>query len=191
MKDLADIVLLKGSHESFEAGMCAMEAAAYIAGEEYSDKPKCVSPALGAYVRRLNDVLPDDLRQRLKDYIPRLLNTAGDGKDQGRAFIAADHAVRYFAPQALRCAGSVAQAEMLEKLAPITTIEAAGAAGEAAGAAAGAAARAAAGDEASAAAWAAASAAAWAASAAATVWDHSFTLLDLLIEAAPHIEVQA
>ena len=41
---LADVPLKKGAHSSPDAGMCALEAAAWIAGEPHSDHPECVCP---------------------------------------------------------------------------------------------------------------------------------------------------
>lgn len=61
---------------------------------------------------RLNDWLPDDLRQRLRPYLARCLGTADDGLDQKRSFMLADWAVRVALPVAIEPMGR----ERAEKL---------------------------------------------------------------------------
>ncbi len=72
---LEEIVLSTGSHNSAEAGMCLMEAVAYIAREPFSDHPACACPTLGVFGRAWNDALDESTRQRLKAYIPRMIGT--------------------------------------------------------------------------------------------------------------------
>ena len=176
--------LESGAHDPSQGGaMCAMEAVAFVAGEPWSDHPTCTSPVIGAFMRSLNDGLPDAERTALLlPLIPRLVGTrASADVESRRATMAADWLVREHTPAWLRLAGLTSQADALSALPEITNfaqtpslrgpLEAArteaAAAGDAAGAAAGAAAwaaaRAAAGDAAGAAAWAAARAAARAA----------------------------
>lgn len=91
---LGPLTLKKGAHTR-GAGMCAMEAAAYLASEPHSDSPVCVSPVIAAFMRRWNDRLPDAERQRLKPLIPLVLHTAtGLDDDKTRAWLCADWAVR-------------------------------------------------------------------------------------------------
>ena len=47
--NLETITLEKGAHASFAKGVCAMELVSYIAGEPFSDHPKCTSPVLAAF----------------------------------------------------------------------------------------------------------------------------------------------
>src|SRR5258708_35876149 len=75
-----------------------MEAVAWSAGSPRSAQPPCVSPVLGAYGRRLNDVLPEQPRQELKQFIPQLPGTAGDGKDETPGYIALAWLVRTRTP---------------------------------------------------------------------------------------------
>jgi hypothetical protein len=96
--DLDCVVLAHGAHGTREQGMCAMELASYLAGEPHSDHPQCVSPVLGEFLRNWNDSVDDDFRQKLKPFIPRVLNTANDGKDEIRAWVATDWLVRVCAP---------------------------------------------------------------------------------------------
>lgn len=114
--NLDTITLAKGAHDDFESGSCLLEATAYLANEPFSDHPACVSPVLGAYGRSLNDVLPDDRRQELKQYIPRLIGTANDGQDEARSYIALDWLIRTYTPAFLDLAGLTAEAQELRNL---------------------------------------------------------------------------
>ena len=182
---LATLTLKNGSHPDPDSGLCVMEAAAWIAGEPHSDHPECVSPVLGAFMRRWNDDLDGEGRQKLKAFVPRVIGTAGDGQDEARGWLAADWLIRVHTPAWLDLAGitdAAAALRALPELRDSGSLEAArpaladarekgdaawaaagAAAWAAAGDAAGDAARAAAGDAAWAAAWAAARDAAWAA----------------------------
>jgi hypothetical protein len=140
---------------------CVMEAAAWIAGEEWTDQPECVSPIIGAFMRRWNDDMDDEGRQRLKPLLPLLLDTTtGRAEDEEkRAWMATDWLVRVNAPAAFRLAELTEQADRLASLPEINSIETATAAQPIIEAAASAA-------------WAAWDArAAWAASAAWAAWD--------------------
>jgi len=118
--DLDALVLLTGSHADRAEGVCLLEAAAWLAGKPHTDHPPCVSPVLGAFGRRLNDTLPDDARQQLKPYLPAMLNTAGDGKDQARGYLALDWLIRTCLVAWLNLAGLADQATALQELDPIT-----------------------------------------------------------------------
>jgi len=69
----------RGGHESWEKGACVMEAVAYVAGEPFSDHPACASPVITSFLISWNDSLPDDQRQMLKPYIPRIVGTKTTG----------------------------------------------------------------------------------------------------------------
>lgn len=87
-----------GGHASRDQGTCLLEWQAWLAGEEHSDHPACVSPVLGAFGRRINDVLPDELRQQLKISGRDALGTAGDGRDETRSYMALDWLIRTWLP---------------------------------------------------------------------------------------------
>jgi hypothetical protein len=76
------IVLEKGKHYSPDEGMCLMEAVSFIAGGDFTDHPKCVSPVLASFGIALNDFLSDDARQRLVPTIPFLTGTVNSKKDK-------------------------------------------------------------------------------------------------------------
>jgi hypothetical protein len=186
---LETFTLDSGAH-SPDGKACIMEAAAYVAGEEWTDHPECVSPVIAAFLRNWNDSLPDEDRGRLlRPYITKAIGTRGTkAQEQKRAWMATDWLARECAPAFLRTAGLTEHAEALEKLAAITTTKRAEAAQPTLRAA-----RAAATDAATDAATAAAWAAAWAAARAAA-WDaleptvnqlqtSALLLLDRMIEA--------
>ena len=117
--DLDTLVLRSGIHTSSSDGVSLMEAVSALAGEPWSNSPSCTSPVIAAYARSLNDWLPDDARQRLKAYIPRLVGTAEPDLELRRAFACADAAVRIFAPLAFAAAGLVEEVAKLGALAPV------------------------------------------------------------------------
>jgi hypothetical protein len=193
--DLETLILAKGAHNDRSDGLCLLEAVAWWAGETHTDQPACVSPILGAYGRAINDLLPHDKRQQLRQLIPLLPGTAADGLDETRSYAALDWLIRTWIPTWLDLAALKNDATALRRLHPITDLSAArsarpvvqqasqnaagrpaawATAGDAAWATAGdaawAAAWAAAGDVAGDAAWAAAGDAAWAAAGDAA-WD--------------------
>jgi hypothetical protein len=77
LKGLSGITLNRGGHVTREVGVCAMEAAAWVAGEPHSDHPKCVAPALAGVMRNLNDRLEDAERQKLIPLIERVIGSSG------------------------------------------------------------------------------------------------------------------
>jgi hypothetical protein len=176
------IDLKKGSHGSREAGVCAMEAAAWLAGEPHSDQPQCACPVLAAFVIAWNDALQTDAdRNRiLKPFIPRLVGSRSTrAVEERRSYLALDWLIRVHTPmwldlrEDLKPHATVLRAlEAIHDIAtataahgPVTAARAAAcdAARAAACDAARAAAGASAGDAACDAAWAAAWDAAWAA----------------------------
>jgi len=116
---LGPLTLLQGAHARGN-GMCAMEAAAYLAGEAHSDHPICVSPVIAAFMRRWNDRPGDAERQRLKPLVVQVLHTAtGRADEQTRAWLCADWAVREHAPLWLDAAGLSQHAAHLRACAPL------------------------------------------------------------------------
>src|SRR3990172_6317386 len=93
--------LLKGSHDP-DGQMCVMEAVAYIAGEPWSDAPKCACQVITAFMVVWNDSLPTDAdRNRLlKPLIPKLVGTRSTAAVQRRrAYMALDWLVRIYTPR--------------------------------------------------------------------------------------------
>lgn len=105
--------------------MCALELVAWLAGEEHSDHPECTCPILGAVVRTFNDLVPDGAaRDRyVRPLVPKLVRTTASlAIERERAFLAADCAVRFFAPLALARAGEDAAAQAARGLPPIVDV---------------------------------------------------------------------
>jgi len=82
--DLTTLHLEHGAHDNRRQGVCLLEAVAWFASREHTDRPPCVSPVLGQFGRSLNDWLPDEDRQALIPFIPRMPGTASDGLDAAR-----------------------------------------------------------------------------------------------------------
>jgi hypothetical protein len=165
--------LSRGAHDTPDKGRCVMEWAAWVAGEPHSDRPVCVDPVIGEFLRTWNDELDEETRQRLRPYAARAIGTADDGRSLERSFMCFDWLVRVHTPAWLELAGLAEHANALRGLPPIVDREGVRRADplvRAAGAAAGDAIRAAAGDAAGTAAEATAWATAWAAAGDAA-WD--------------------
>ncbi len=114
--------LSAGAHTNLTEGACVMEAVAFAAGEEWSDRPTCASPVIGRFLRSWNDALPDAERDGLlRGLIPLLVNTRGSvALEQRRAVMAADWLIRVHTPAWLRLAGMTSQGSALSSLPEIT-----------------------------------------------------------------------
>jgi hypothetical protein len=71
-------VLSKGKHRNPRKGACFMELASYLAGERWSDHPKCTHPLLAALAREVNDSVDDVTRLRLAPLIPDVIGLDTD-----------------------------------------------------------------------------------------------------------------
>ncbi|MCC6435437.1 MAG: hypothetical protein IT196_10450 [Acidimicrobiales bacterium] len=71
-------VLGRGKHRSARRGACFMEMASYLAGERWSDHPRCTHPLLASVARLVNDNTADDDRQLLAPLIPSVIGLRGD-----------------------------------------------------------------------------------------------------------------
>lgn len=99
--NLDKITLRRGDHPSREDGVCAMEAVAWLAGEEHTDHPACCSRVIAAFVRAWNDGLPTnaDRDRLLKPLLPLMIGTAtGEADDFKRSYMAMDWIVRTYLP---------------------------------------------------------------------------------------------
>ena len=119
------ITLSHGGHANRAAGMCAMEAAAYIAGEAHSAQPACVSPAITAFMAGWNDGLPSNAeRDRLlKPLIPLVIGTRTNDPavEIHIGYLATDWFLRVHTPAWLSLAGHKAEAQALREFAPIAS----------------------------------------------------------------------
>lgn len=115
---LTRLRLAQGAHDESGTEMCIMECEAFLAGEEHSDSPGCVCPVLAAAARQLNDEMTQAERDEfLAPMLGQFIGTRGyETHKIRRGCIAADYAVRVFAPMALRSAGRPDLAKSLEIL---------------------------------------------------------------------------
>lgn len=66
-------LLSRGKHRNPRRGACFMELAGFLAGERWSDHPRCTHPLLGELARRVNDGTSDAGRHRLAPLIPSVI----------------------------------------------------------------------------------------------------------------------
>lgn len=75
--------LSAGRHRSPRSGACFMEFASFLAGERWSDHPRCTDPTLAALARAVNDTIADGRRGELVPEIPRVIGLRGDDERLG------------------------------------------------------------------------------------------------------------
>ncbi len=71
-------VLSRGKHRNPRKGACFMELASYLAGETWSDHPRCTHALLASLARDINDHVSDAARSRLAPLIPEVIGLTGD-----------------------------------------------------------------------------------------------------------------
>lgn len=71
-------MLGRGKHRNPRKGACFMELASYLAGERWSDHPRCTHPLLAGLARAVNDATSDAARPRLARLIPSVIGLASD-----------------------------------------------------------------------------------------------------------------
>jgi hypothetical protein len=69
------VKLARGKHTSPDDGVCVMELASMLAGEEFSDHPLSVCPVIGAFLRAYNDSVDDRWRRDLWPYAAKVVGT--------------------------------------------------------------------------------------------------------------------
>lgn len=67
--------LAAGRHTPQDGKACVMEMVSVLAGEEWSDAPRCVHPILRTLAIRVNDSIDDSQRHVLVPLIGRFFNT--------------------------------------------------------------------------------------------------------------------
>ena len=80
-------VISRGRHLEPEDGGCLMEIASLLAGERWSDAPRCTHPLLAAVARLVNDEVGDEARQELLQLVPELVGAVGDGPATAPAIV--------------------------------------------------------------------------------------------------------
>jgi hypothetical protein len=87
MFDLPDRLpmLSAGAHASPDDGACLMEFVSLLAGERWSDSPRCTHPVLAAVARCVNDEMSTPRRQNLVPFAPELIGLHGIDQRLGAA----------------------------------------------------------------------------------------------------------
>lgn len=70
------MMLSVGRHRDPGEGRCLLELVSLVAGERWSDHPRCVHPVLGSIARRVNDTCSDAARDELVPLVLPLIGTA-------------------------------------------------------------------------------------------------------------------
>jgi hypothetical protein len=71
-------ILSRGKHRNSRKGACFMEMASVLAGEKWSDHPRCTHPLLADLARHVNDATSDDNRHQLALLIPEVVGLTSD-----------------------------------------------------------------------------------------------------------------
>lgn len=81
------VQLVRGKGQRWTGRLCIMSFVALLAGERHTDAPVTASPFIRHFAIGLNDAMPEQERQRLKLFAPRIVGT-NDGLDAERARLA-------------------------------------------------------------------------------------------------------
>jgi hypothetical protein len=73
-------ILSRGKHRRPRHGACLMEYTSVLAGERFSDSPRCTDPTLAAIARCVNDYSSDAARQRIAPLAADLTTATGAGE---------------------------------------------------------------------------------------------------------------
>ena len=71
-------VLSRGKHRNPKKGACFMELASFLAGEPWSDHPRCTHSLLASLARDVNAHVGDEARTRLAPLIPSVIGLTCD-----------------------------------------------------------------------------------------------------------------
>jgi hypothetical protein len=75
-------VISGGKHKSPKEGACVMEYISLLAGEEWTDYPKCTHSSLARLAQRANDTLPQSRRHEMFSRVNRLFGTGSVGVEE-------------------------------------------------------------------------------------------------------------
>jgi hypothetical protein len=97
-------VLSRGKHKTPARGACFMEYTSVLAGEAFTDSPRCVDPELASVLRTVNDNTSDAERTHLVPLLGRAIGLAvarPAGRPVGRAALRASASERRLRRQEL------------------------------------------------------------------------------------------
>ena len=99
--------LSQGKHRDPDHGACVMELASMLAGEPFSDRPRCVDPVIAGFLRTYNDGVDEVRRQSLYPLAAAVVGTRSTGGVQAErarmcmAWAQARHGERRHGPRRL------------------------------------------------------------------------------------------
>ena len=67
--------LSQGKHRDPDHGACVMELSSMLAGEPFSDRPRCVDPVIAGFLRTYNDGIDERRRQDLYPLAAEVVGT--------------------------------------------------------------------------------------------------------------------
>jgi len=67
--------LSQGKHRDPDHGACVMELSSMLAGEPFSDRPRCVDPVIAGFLRTYNDGIDERRRQDLYPLASEVVGT--------------------------------------------------------------------------------------------------------------------
>lgn len=111
-----EYTLRRGHSKNPFSGACAMDAVSWLVYGRHGDTPECVSPVIATYVRNGNDVMPDDVRQRLLPYLHRIAGSRSEEHEGARLRIVVLATARLFAARAMHGAGLLHSAAALRSI---------------------------------------------------------------------------
>jgi len=91
------VELVQGKGDRGRGKLCIMSFVALLAGEAHTDAPATASAVVREFAMTINDLIPESMRQRLKPFAPRIINT-NDGLDVARANLLIDAALTDLLP---------------------------------------------------------------------------------------------
>ncbi len=77
------IKLVAGPGRPSRGLLCIMSFVTYLLGETHGDRPLTASMVIRSFAIQLNDCVPDEWRQELKPFAPRIIGT-NDGQERAR-----------------------------------------------------------------------------------------------------------
>ncbi len=108
MTDIANLWrydLRRGNTDHPRNGACLYDAANWIIYGTVGDDPPSACPVIRTYAFCLNDLLPDDERQRLKPFILRVVGNRDPQSEQARAEYLVQRIANVITPMALEATG--------------------------------------------------------------------------------------
>ena len=102
-----------------------MDAINWLVHGVHGDRPACASPAISSFVMKGNDSMPDDTRQRLLAFLPRIAGSRSEAHEEARVAIMVIAAQRWAVAAATEAAAAKEAAAVAAATKAAATTEAA------------------------------------------------------------------